>query len=70
MDHIKIEEEYIKLGQFLKLSGAAGTGGQAKYYIMDGKVKVNGEIVTLRGKKIFPGDIVEVKGIGKFLIKQ
>ncbi len=68
MEQIRIHEEYIKLGQFLKLAGIADTGGQAKYYIMDGKIKVNGEIVTQRGKKIFPGDIVDIYEIASFQI--
>lgn len=60
---IKIENEYIKLDSLLKLSDVVSTGGQAKYYILDGKVIVNGEVTEQRGKKIRVGDIVEVDGV-------
>lgn len=59
---IKINSEYIKLDQLLKLSAITTTGGQAKYYLQEGMVSVNGEIATQRGKKIKVGDIVEVEG--------
>lgn len=52
----------IRLDQFLKLSGLAATGGQAKIRIQWGEVRVNGEVVTQRGKSLFPGDRVELDG--------
>lgn len=52
----------IKLDQFLKLHGVVETGGQAKGLIQSGRVEVNGEIETRRGKKLEPGDVVEVAG--------
>ncbi|MGB0561355.1 MAG: RNA-binding S4 domain-containing protein [Spirulinaceae cyanobacterium] len=52
--------DFIKLDQFLKLSGVAATGGQAKLMIQDGIVTVNGETETRRGKKLRTGDRVEV----------
>ena len=57
-----ISGEYITLGKLLKLSGAAQTGGQAKFMIADGRVRVNGSVVLQRGKKVFPGDIVDIDG--------
>jgi len=57
-----ISTEYIKLDSFLKFCGVTLTGGQAKELIMSGKVKVNGEICSQRGKKLRPGDVVEVEG--------
>lgn len=60
MEKIVITTEYIKLDSFLKLSGAAATGGEGKLLIEDGMVAVNGEICTQRGKKLRPGDIVTV----------
>ena len=60
MKKISIMTEYIKLDSFLKLSGAAGTGGEGKLLIADGLVTVNGEICTQRGRKLRPGDIVAV----------
>lgn len=55
---IKIEDEYIKLDSLLKYSSAVGSGGEAKLMILSGEVKVNGKVITQRGKKIKPGDIV------------
>lgn len=60
MKEIKIESEYIKLDQFLKLSEMAQTGGHAKIIIKDGLVKVNNELCLERGKKLRAGDIIEV----------
>ena len=57
---IKISTEYIKLDQLLKFSGVVGNGSDAKFLILDEEVEVNGKIVTQRGKKIRPGDIVKV----------
>jgi ribosome-associated protein len=52
----------IKLDQFLKFMGVASTGGQAKLIIIDGGVKVNGEVETRRGRKLVFGDKVTVEG--------
>lgn len=60
MNKVKVKGRYITLAQLLKLSGIVDTGGQAKYAILDRRVKVNGEIVLQRGKKLFPGDVVIV----------
>ena len=57
---IKITTEYIKLDQLLKFAGAAVTGSEAKEMVISGKASVNGEICTMRGKKLRPGDIVTV----------
>lgn len=56
MDQIRIKDEYIKLGQALKLAGLVNEGVDAKYAILEGEVKVNGEICTQRGKKLFSSD--------------
>ncbi len=56
------QDEFIKLDQFLKLAQLAMTGGQAKTMILDGLVKVNGEIELRRGRKLYDGDRVEVAG--------
>ena len=63
---IKIKDEFIKLDTLLKLSGACETGGQAKLIVQDGKVTLNGEICTMRGKKIYSGDTVQY---GTLIIK-
>jgi ribosome-associated protein len=57
---IKIKTEYIKLDSLLKFAGLADTGGMAKEMVLDGKVKFCGEVCLMRGKKVRPGDIVEV----------
>lgn len=62
MNKIKVEPPYIKLDQFLKLSGAVDTGGIAKQVILDGLVKVDGEVCLMRGKKLRGGEKVEFDG--------
>ena len=58
MEKIAIETEFIKLDSLLKYAALVGTGGEAKYVIAEGMVRVNGEVCTMRGKKIRPGDTV------------
>ena len=53
---IKIHTEFIKLQDLLKFAGAVETGGDAKLIIQEGRVSVNGEPCTMRGKKLHPGD--------------
>lgn len=62
MEIIRIRDEFIKLGQALKLAGLVESGVDAKIVIQNGLVKVNGEIDTRRGKKLVDGDIVEFDG--------
>ena len=62
MEKIAITSEFIKLDAFLKFSGLCETGGEAKLCVEDGLVSVNGEICTQRGKKLRPGDAVELDG--------
>ena len=59
MEKIKINTEFIKLDSLLKFASLVGTGGEAKYVISEGLVSVNGEVCTMRGRKIYPGDRVE-----------
>lgn len=59
---VKITTEFIKLDQLLKFSGAVTIGSEAKEIISSGKVMVNGEVCTMRGKKIRPDDTVTVNG--------
>ena len=59
---INIRDEFIKLGQAMKLAGLVNSGVDAKFLIQDGQVKVNGEIDTRRGKKLYPGDTFEFEG--------
>ena len=62
MEIIKIKDEYIKLGQALKLAGLVDSGVDAKIEIQEGFVKVNGEVEVQRGKKIYVGDVIEFDG--------
>ena len=61
MKVIHIETEYIKLQDLLKFAAAVSTGGEAKILIQEGDVTVNGEVCTMRGKKIRPGDDVALR---------
>lgn len=58
MEIIRIKDEFIKLGQVLKLSGFVDSGVEAKIVINEGKVLVNGKSELQRGKKIVPGDVI------------
>ena len=62
MEIIRLREEFIKLGQALKAAGLVESGVEAKEVIQDGLVKVNGEVDTRRGKKLYDGDIVSFDG--------
>jgi len=62
METIYLRDEFIKLGQALKLAGLVDSGIEAKEVIQDGLVKVNGEVDTRRGKKLYEGDIFEFEG--------
>ena len=61
MEMITITTEYIKLQDLLKLAITA-TGGEAKLLVQEGEVLVNGEVCTMRGKKLRPGDVVDALG--------
>ena len=60
IEKVKISTEFIKLDQFLKWLAVVGSGSDAKQVILDGKVKVNDEIETRRGRKIYPEYKVEI----------
>ncbi len=68
MNEVSIRTEYIKLDTFMKLANCISTGGSAKMLIADGMVKVNGENEERRGRKLYPGDTVEVEGEGSFKV--
>ena len=63
MEKIAIDTEYIKLDSMLKFAAAVGTGGEAKFVISEGMVTVNGEVCTMRGKKLRAGDVVDFQGM-------
>ncbi len=58
---IKIDTEFIRLDNLLKFAGAVDTGGAAKFLIQDGQVMVNGEVCTMRGKKMRSGDKAQIE---------
>lgn len=62
MEIIKIKDEFIKLGQAMKLAGLVDEGVDAKFQIQDGNVKVNGEVDTRRGRKLYAGDVFSFEG--------
>lgn len=62
MNKIIITTEFIKLDSLLKFASLVGSGGEAKALIQDGRVFVNGEVCTMRGRKIRPGDTVSLDG--------
>ena len=59
---VAIETEFIKLEAALKFANATESGGMAKAVIQDGLVQVNGEICTMRGKKLYPGEEFSFQG--------
>ena len=57
---VRIDSEFIRLQDLLKLSGMCATGGMAKLAVQNGEVLVNGEVCTMRGKKLRAGDRVQL----------
>jgi S4 domain protein YaaA len=68
MTNIEIKTEYITLGQFLKLSNIASSGGMVKPILEEYKISVNDIAEKRRGKKLYPGDKISIKKIGEFRI--
>ncbi|WP_410208099.1 S4 domain-containing protein YaaA [Fusobacterium sp.] len=68
MEEVKISTEYIKLDQFLKWVGVCESGVDAKHFVVEGNVRVNGEVEIRRGKKLYQGDRIEAAG-KEFLVK-
>lgn len=69
MEKISINTEFIKLDQLLKFANVVESGGVAKVVILEGLVRVNGEVCTQRGKKIRVNDIIEFEG-SKFIVTE
>lgn len=67
---VPITSEWIKLDSLLKFAGACDTGGEAKIRIISGEIKVNNEICTMRGKKIYPQDTVQIEDTVYTVIKK
>lgn len=65
---IKVETDFITLGQFLKLAEVIQTGGMAKWFLSENQIFINGEQDQRRGRKLYPGDKVQIPGFGEFVI--
>ncbi|OGX61621.1 MAG: RNA-binding protein [Paenibacillus sp. RIFOXYA1_FULL_44_5] len=70
MKTLLIQTDYITLGQLLKIADIISTGGQVKFFLQETEVFINNEIDQRRGRKVYPGDIVEVKGYGRYIISR
>ncbi len=70
MKSIQISTPYIALGPLLKLSDCISTGGQAKFFLQETQVLINGEVDQRRGRKLYPGDKVEIDGYGVFIVEE
>ncbi|WP_281364145.1 S4 domain-containing protein YaaA [Thermoactinomyces mirandus] len=68
MELIKIDTPYITLGQFLKRLNVISSGGQAKFFLQEEIVRINGEVETRRGRKVYPQDQVEISGLGIVMV--
>ncbi|WP_313892697.1 S4 domain-containing protein YaaA [Psychrobacillus sp.] len=66
MEQIRIDTEFITLGQLLKMTDAIDSGGMAKWFLSEHLVYVNGEVDQRRGRKLRDKDIVNIPGVGKF----
>lgn len=60
--HIEIRDEYITLGQFLKIVDLISSGAEAKYFLLNEKVEINKEFDNRRGRKLYRGDQIKIKG--------
>ena len=69
MEIIEIDREFITLGQLLKFENIVESGGMVKVFLSDYEVFVNGDQDQRRGRKLYPGDIVQIEEVGVFLIK-
>lgn len=69
-ENVKIDTEYITLGQFLKLADIIQSGGMAKWFLSEHDVFINGEQDQRRGRKLRSGDQVSIPGFGEFNITQ
>ena len=69
MKEVAISTAYITLGQMLKLADCVGSGGEVKAFLQEKDVKVNGTPENRRGRKLVPGDSIEVEGMGVIVVK-
>lgn len=69
-ENVTIDTGYIKLDSFLKLANLLMSGGEAKLVIQEGQIRVNGEVETRRGRKLYPGDRVTLDDSQTFLVER
>ncbi|KAA9014606.1 S4 domain-containing protein YaaA [Niallia endozanthoxylica] len=69
MKTIKIETEYITLGQFLKAADVISTGGMAKWFLSENEILINGEKDQRRGRKLRSGDKIEILGLDTYILQ-
>lgn len=69
MKNVKINTEYITLGQLLKIVDIASSGGEAKYLVKELDILVNNEADNRRGRKLYKDDVIEIKNHGKYQIQ-
>ncbi|WP_035446067.1 S4 domain-containing protein YaaA [Atopobacter phocae] len=70
IETIYLDKEFMTLQQLLKYINVIGSGGQAKWFLKDHAVLLNGEFENRRGKKLYPGDTIELVDIGIYLIRE
>ncbi len=68
MKKLKLNQEFITLGQLLKIENIISSGGMAKYFLQENKVYVNDVLENRRGKKLYPNDIIKIVNFGEFKI--
>ncbi|MCM3570743.1 S4 domain-containing protein YaaA [Neobacillus mesonae] len=69
-EKVKLDTEFITLGQFLKLAEVIQSGGMAKWFLSEHEVFINGEQDQRRGRKLRAGDKIQIKSIGEFVITE
>lgn len=69
MEIVEIDREFITLGQLLKFENIIESGGMVKVFLADYEVLVNGEQDQRRGRKLYPGDVIQIEEVGTFEIK-
>lgn len=66
LEEIRIDSEYITLGQLLKMTDTISSGGMAKWFLSENEVYINGEVDQRRGRKLRNNDVVNIPGVGRF----
>ncbi|MFC6181401.1 S4 domain-containing protein YaaA [Lactiplantibacillus daowaiensis] len=66
---VQIKTPFITLGQLLKEEAIIGSGGQAKWFLSETPAVVNGELDDRRGRKLYPGDTIDITGEGSYIIQ-